>query len=227
MIASISQSNAPARQHAGLASYSVAVAGQQAVSTGVPDTVATVSSTWSQLPSGVVAGSEIVILAIKPSLWQPVLDSAAWVVASAVLGISIISMNTPLPGLSAAATGQLIFLVGIARLIAATLDWASRWYVLTNQRVLDVRGLRSPVVWACPLLQIRNTYVNSLIPAWQARLRGRDWSPMVRNAGIGSITFVTEHPKEPPRCWKSVPNPALVHDKIRRAIEGAIDDSGL
>lgn len=178
-----------------------------------PGTTATVTSTWSRLPGGVVGGSEIVILALKPSLWKPVIDSAAWLVASALLGIAIIAMNTPLPGLSAASTGQLVILIGIARLVAATLAWASQWYVLTNQRVLEVRGIRSPKIWACPLLEVRNTYLNmSTVEQW---------------AGLGSITFVTQHPDEAPRSWQAVHQPIQVHDKIRRAIERAIDDHGL
>lgn len=178
-----------------------------------PGTTATVASTWSRLPGGVVGGSEIVILALKPSLWKPVIDSAAWLVASALLGIAIIAMNTPLPGLSAASTGQLVILIGIARLLAATLSWASQWYVLTNQRVLEVRGIRSPTIWACPLLEIRNTYLNmSTVEQW---------------ASIGSITFVTQHPDEAPRSWQAVHYPTQVHDKIRRAIERAIDKHGL
>jgi hypothetical protein len=91
--------------------------------------------------------------------------------------------------------------------------WAPRWYVLTNRRVLDIQGVRSPRIWSCLLTEIRNTYLNA--------------SPPEKLTGLGTITFVTDHPDEPPCHWRSVAKPEEVHAKIRRAIENAIDQQGI
>lgn len=171
------------------------------------------ASSWAALPGGIVDGGEIVLLAIKPSLWRPVFESAAWLVMSVLLAGALTWLGRPLPGLSQTLTAQVILLAGVIRLGIATVRWAPMWYVLTNRRVLDVCGVRSPRIWACPVIDIRNTYLNA--------------SPSEKLTRLGTLTFVTEHPDEPPRTWSSVPQPELVHDRIRRAIEQAIDQQGI
>jgi len=91
----------------------------------------------------------------------------------------------------------------------AIIRWVPRWHVLTNRRIIDVRGVRSPRVAWCPLLEIRNTYLHSTLAE--------------KIASLGTITFVTTHEEQPSRQWRSIAKPDEVHDKIRRAIGGAID----
>jgi hypothetical protein len=85
--------------------------------------------------------------------------------------------------------------------------------VLTNRRVLDIHGIRSPRISSCLLVEIRNTYVNR--------------SSAERLTKLGSITFATGHPNDPPRIWQSIAEPDLVHERIRREIEKTIDQQGI
>ena len=175
--------------------------------------VSEVAARWTTLPGGVVDGGEIVVLAIKPSMWRPVFDSAHWLVICSLLAATLTSLGTPLPGLSLTTTAQLVLFVAVARLGVAVVRWIPTWYVLTNRRVIDVRGVREPRITACSLVAVRNTYVRSSIAE--------------TCTSLGTITFVTDEPGDAPHVWQSIAQPHAVHAQIRRAIENAIDQYGI
>lgn len=183
-----------------------------AATSDAPPVVSQATAPWTTLPRGLVDGGEIVLLAIKPSLWKPVFDSASWLVTSGLLALALSLLKAPIPGLSIHTTIQVVLLVGLTRLGIALVRWAPTWHVLTNRRVIDVHGVRTPKVSASMLLNIRNTYCSA--------------SVVERATRIGTITFVTDQPDAPPRHWASIASPQEVHAKIRRAIEGAIDQYG-
>jgi len=178
-----------------------------------PEGTGQVARSWAALPGGVVDGGEIVILAIKPSMWQPAIDAAPWLIVTAVAAALAATLRFALPGVSLAGTIQSILIVGFARLAFAIARWIPKWYVLTNRRVIDVHGIRAPTISSCPLVVIRNTYLQV--------------NPLDRLLRIGSIAFVTTHDADPPRVWHMIPRPDEVHDKLRRAIENAIDQYGV
>jgi hypothetical protein len=167
---------------------------------------------WAAFPGGVVDGGEIVILAIKPSMWRPVLESAAWLVTSWLLAAVLTWFGRPIPGLSITATAQLVLLVGLARLAVAIVRWIPTWYVLTNRRIIDIQGARTPKATSCALIDIRNTYQRP--------------TPVERQLALGTILFVSNRDGRQPRPWRSIAKPDEVHARIRRAIEHAIDQHG-
>lgn len=167
------------------------------------------AQSWTELPGGVVDGGEIILLAIKPSMWRPAVASCVWV-AAACMGAALIAwFEQPLPGLSVTASAQATMLVGAAPLTLAILRWIATWYVLTNRRVLTVEGLRSPNIRACLLVDLRNTYLHA--------------EPAERLLGLGTITLVSNRPGDRPQVWRTLSRPGEVHARIRRAIEQAID----
>lgn len=177
----------------------------------VPSRAARADALWAELPGGVVDGGELVLLAIKPSMWRPVFESAAWLAAACVTALALTRLERPLPGLSLALTTQLVLLIGLARLGIAVVRWVPTWYVLTNRRIMNIQGVRAPRISSCLLLDVRNTYLSR---------------PHVeRLVGLGTITFVSEHPAQSPPAWRSITSPDEVHTRIRRAIESAIDHS--
>ena len=178
-----------------------------------PSGVSQTSTKWGTLPGGLVDGGEIIIFAIKPSMWRPVFDSAPWLVTTFLLALSLTLLGTPFPGLSLSLTAEAVLLIGVARLGFAVVRWIPAWYVLTNRRVIDIRGVRTPRIWSCVLIDVRNTYVTA--------------SPSERIAGLGSISFLTDRPHEPPCTWRSIAKPDEVHTRLRRAIENAIDEYGI
>ncbi len=175
----------------------------------------TIAAVFSGFPGSVIDGGEIVLLAIKPSLWRPVFTSAPWLIASVLLAIVVARVGRPIPGLSLSATVQVVLFVGLIRLAWAAAHWLPRWHVLTNRRVLDIRGVRAPVVTAIPLIRIRNTYLRRNLPE--------------QLVGVGTILFVTgvSESESISHFWRTIPAPDDVHGRIRRAIENAIDANGL
>ncbi len=161
------------------------------------------------LPLDPVDGGEIIKFAIKPSMWSPVIDSFGWLLASVVLAIVCITAEVGMTGVSPQTTAQIILGVGAARLGLAAIRWVSCWYVLTNRRVVEIRGVRSPRVTSAMLLDIRNTYLTSAVHERALRL--------------GTITFVSNRDGDRPWHWKHVSEPEEIHLRVRRAIENAID----
>ncbi len=168
---------------------------------------------WSDLPGGVIDGGEIVLMAIKPSMWRPLFDSMPWLVTTGVFAVAILLLRAPLPGLSVSISAQLLLALGFVRVAFAIARWIATWYVLTNRRIMDVRGARAPRITSFALIEIRNTYLNATAPERLVRL--------------GTITFVSKHADDRPHFWESVAQPEEVHAKIRRAIENALDQYGI
>ena len=170
---------------------------------------ANAAATIAALPGGVIDGGEIVLLVSKPSMWRPVFDSAPWLFTALTVAGLLTWWSRPMPGLSLTSTTQLIILIGFARLGIAVVRWVPTWYILTNRRLIDVQGVRQPRVTAHLLVEIGNTRVGA---AWPERL-----------TGLGTITFLTAEANTVAMAWRSIHEPDVVHAKIRRAIENALD----
>jgi len=168
---------------------------------------------WAEIPGGVIDGGEIVILAIKPSMWRPLFDSAAWMVGSWLLAGMLTVLGKPIVGLSMTTTVQIVLMGGAVGLAVAILRWIPTWYVLTNRRIIHIHGVRSPRIDSCELLEIRNTFVQVGIEE--------------KLTNLGSITFVMDKAASRPRTWRSIQQPLEVHARVRRAIENAIDQFGI
>jgi len=178
-----------------------------------PSQATGVAARWTTLPGGLIDGGEIVVLAIKPSLWRPVFDSVGWLAVCAVFAVTSTMIGLRLPGLSPATTAQLVVLIGFTGLGLAVVRWTTTWHVLTNRRIIDIHGVRTPRIAACLLIHVRNTYLHTSMPEKLTRL--------------GTITFVTDETDRLPHLWRSIAHPDEVHAKIRRAIENAIDQSSV
>jgi len=166
------------------------------------------AAAWESLP-GVLGGGENVLLAIKPSMWRLLIDSGLWLLATGLFSAIALWSRRSLPGLSVTMTAQLALFIGLVRFVIALIQWIPRWHVLTNRRIMDIRGIREPQVTSCTLVELRNTHLHS--------------SFIERLVRIGTITFVTTSDTFRLPKWRSIANPDLVHAKIRRAIENALD----
>ncbi len=160
-------------------------------------------------PLDAVDGGEIIIFAIKPSMWAPVFDSCLWLLAAVGLAVSCLVWGWGLSNFSPQVTAQIILALAAARMLMAIIRWVSSWYVLTNRRVVEITGVRAPQVTSAMLVDIRNTYVAAAI--YERPLR------------LGTITFVSQRDTDAPWSWAHVREPDDVHRAIRKAIENAID----
>jgi len=155
-------------------------------------------------------GGEVVILAIKPSLWFLLFDSARWLVVGGCFVLFAMLSATGLAGLSARSIAQLGLMMMAVRVALALLRWASRFYVLTNRRVMRLCGVLRADLTSCPLVEIRNTRVTRALHEQITRL--------------GTIEFYFERQPPSDLNWRQVARPDAVHAEVRKAIERAIDN---
>ncbi|MCP4247537.1 MAG: PH domain-containing protein [bacterium] len=180
------------------------------VPTGGPSAAAPNVAEAFEVPADLLDGGEIVILAVKPSLWTVVFSSFQWLLGGAVI-LCFMAWAGPLSGwVSAASLIQVVLAVVGLRLGLAIMQWVSRVYVLTNRRVMRIRGVFKADVFACPLVKIINSGVTA--------------GPHEAATRLGTIWFNTDTaPNEARGSWYHVAKPYEVHAQIRRAIERAID----
>jgi membrane protein YdbS with pleckstrin-like domain len=157
------------------------------------------------VPEGLLNGDEIVLLAVKPSLWFIPLRSGPYLLAAAALAALTcwLSRHGFPPdvarlGLQAAAA------IALIRISVAMFQWASRLYVLTNRRVMRIKGVLHVHVFECPLTRIQNTHLSFSLP--QRLLR------------IGSIHIETAGTLGGGATWEHLAQPTLVHTRLRNAI---------
>jgi uncharacterized membrane protein YdbT with pleckstrin-like domain len=159
------------------------------------------------VPGHLLDGGEIVILAIKPSLWFIVFNSIRTIlILVAVIAVLLWFAPTwhwlePKPLLQAA--------IGLAllRVVIAALQWVSRLYVLTNRRLMRIRGILNVDLFECQLSRIQNTF-----------MRFRWYERIVR---LGTIEIATAGTAFVEARWENVSHPLEVHEELRRAINAS------
>lgn len=159
------------------------------------------------LPAQLLDGDEIVIFAIKPSLWYVLFTSARWLVAmSLIIGLTA-WLGNRIPGVDPPLVVKAALALAAARVGFALLQWVSRLYVLTNRRIMRLRGIFNVDLFECQLGKIQNTH---LTLTWYERM-----------AGLGSIAFATAGTGGIEASWTNLNNPLEVHERVRSAIHRA------
>jgi uncharacterized membrane protein YdbT with pleckstrin-like domain len=160
------------------------------------------------VPAHLISEDEHIILAIKPSLWFIVFHSAPLII---ILGVFLLGLRTfflsEVFDSWSRTIHQVAALAILVQLVVSTLQWVSRLYVLTDRRILRVRGIFNVEVFECPLIKIQNTY---LTLAWYERL-----------LSLGSIYFTTAGTAGIEASWQNINQPLEVHELIRSAIRDA------
>ena len=150
------------------------------------------------LPEQLLQDGEIIILMLKPSLWAVLLESLAfltWVLILLLLGLTLQQMGW-LPLRHTDLSVMVVVAVG-GRLLWQFLDWLSRVYVLTDRRVLVVRGVVRVQVFECALKRIQHTTTTF-------NLRERLF-------GLGSLSFHTAGVPVTEATWRMLARPLQVH----------------
>lgn len=149
-------------------------------------------------------GDEIIQFSIKPSAWYIFLVSARWIGVSLVLGAALTFIVQGRWNVLASVTFQALSLAAVGRVGVATLQWASRLYVLTNRRVLAFKGVMSVEVAQCLLTRVS-----------AADLRVTGGQNLLR---LGSIHIVTDREPSAPLIWQHIARPVEVHQLLLNAI---------
>lgn len=157
------------------------------------------------VPEKLLNEGEVVILAVKPSPWfvllysWPTLAMAVLVVAAAYLAESLLAVDVR-PDLFLMAASA----VAAVQVFIACCQWVGRLYVLTNIRVMRVRGVFKVDLFQCPLKKIENIVQSATVQE--------------RFFSVGSLFFqAPECPKDEPG-WIHLARPAEVYEVVRDAV---------
>lgn len=158
------------------------------------------------VPPELLLPGEIVIILLKPSMWYIILSSlreltivgsmylVAWyLVQKELLTVSMKEVNT-VAGL----------ILG-AILLYAFIDWVARLYVMTDQRIIRVKGIFKVDVYTARLSRIQSLQMFFTVRE--------------RIFGIGTIGFSTAGDEGIEAYWLMIPRPLRHYEKIERAIE--------
>ena len=153
------------------------------------------------LPSDLLSEDEVVLFAIKPSIWTVAFLSFRTVVISVAVAAGAMVLG-PVMRLGVLSTyiveicGAAIF----ARVGFALLQWVSRSYVLTDQRVIRIRGVFTIDIFQCALVKIQNTFLTLTLPQ--------------RFLNLGNIAFVTAGTGSVEAIWRHCKNPLQAHQQL-------------
>lgn len=158
------------------------------------------------VPAGVLEDGELVILALKPSGWFVLLVSSPVLLAAVVVfaGVEVFSGL-----LGPVAWGQGI-LTGCAaasflRLVIASLQWMGRLYILTNKRLICIRGVMRVCVAGCLLQRVQRVTLATIVSE--------------RALGVGSLLF--DVPDGQDVNWLHINRPEealrIVQEALRRS----------
>ena len=182
-----------------------------ATATAPPPRAVKLQAPTVTLPADLLDGGEVVILAIKPSLWFMVFEPAKWIAAAALLLVCIPWVGPPVVlGLSQYVLIQLVLLTLGVRMLVSAMRWVSRFHVLTNRRVMSVHGVLRPHVWGCPLVRVQNTRLTASVHE--------------RVVKLGTLEFFTDEHPAADRRWCYIARPEEAHTEVRRAISRALDN---
>jgi len=152
------------------------------------------------IPPNLLDGGECVILATKPSLWFVPIQSLRWLAIVALL--LALAYSDSIAGYRGTIVNAAL-LIGGMRLAWALADWVSRCYVLTNRRIMTIRGFLHVDVFECPLSRIQNTELSLTLTERYTRTG----SIVMSTAATGGQTW-----------WRTVARPLQIHEQVRSAI---------
>ncbi|MFH1418620.1 MAG: PH domain-containing protein [Planctomycetota bacterium] len=183
-------------------------AGTRAAQAESPSTSAVKLPVSELVPAHLLDGGEVVHFAIKPSPWFVVLVSLRWLLVAIVLGLA--ALQDFFPQQYRGNMYQLAAGVAGVRLAWAILEWVSRLYVLTNKRVMRIRGVFNVELFECALDRLQNTYGTFSLPERLTRVGTISVQTAAAGGGPGGTA-----------SWRIVSRPLEVHEQLRDAIRRA------
>ena len=167
------------------------------------DALATRAATL--LPAQLLQGGEIIVLLLKPSPWFILLASLPTLI---IIGILTVAAVVAHRSFSLGLNESEIVLFGcvliVLRLFWQFVEWLSRVYVLTDRRIIRIRGVLRVSIFESPLQQIQHT--NLLFS-----LRERVFV-------LGTIAFATAGTAAVEAAWIMIAKPLDVHQKVVETI---------
>lgn len=154
------------------------------------------------LPAELLQNGEAIVLLLKPSLWYIVLEPLGALSAlTAIVGSALWLANR---GYNIGFSPRDLLLMGIGMSLVVVfwhfLEWLSRVYVLTDRRVIRVKGVVNVHVFEAQLQHIQHTHTT--------------FSLRERLFGVGSIHFATAGTGSTGAAWVMIAKPLEVHNMV-------------
>ena len=160
----------------------------------------------TMLPAELLQGGEIIVLLIKPSPWSILIRSARPLAVLATVIACLLWLRN-FSYITALARRDLMFLGmagGLLYVFWQFLEWLSRVYVLTDRRVIRVKGVVRVQVFEAPLRQIQHTETIFSLPE--------------RLMGLGTITFATAGTGGVEAAWEMIASPLETHQTVVKTL---------
>jgi uncharacterized membrane protein YdbT with pleckstrin-like domain len=160
----------------------------------------------SVMPEQMLHDDEVVLILTKPSLWFILITSFRFIVTFVLLGVLAVQV-APYWGYSPQTIALVTVIICMGRLVWALAVWTSHTYMLTNQRVVTIKGVVNIRVFQAHLRKIQRTTL---------------YKPLIlRLFGTGTVGFATAATNEFDSTWVMIARPLETHESIVAAIKKA------
>jgi uncharacterized membrane protein YdbT with pleckstrin-like domain len=161
------------------------------------------------VPAQILHGDEVVLLLTKPSLWFIVFTSFRFILTTFLAGLVVVRVLPWVPAIavSAETVALVTVIVCLGRLVWALLVWTSHVYMLTNQRVVTIKGVVNVNMFQANLTKIQRTTLYQPL--------------LLRLFSTGTIGFATAATTDFDSTWLMIGRPLQTHETIVAAINKA------
>lgn len=169
---------------------------------GASDADPTLAQANAMLPAQLIQPGELILLLLKPSPWFILLVPMRFIAVVVLSALLVVLFERRGIYIGLERNDLIIATLAIIglRLSWQLLEWLSHVYVLTDQRVIRVRGVLNVQVFECPLGKIQQT--DLILPLAQ------------RLCWLGTIGFATAGTAGHEAFWLMVAKPLEVHAKV-------------
>lgn len=159
----------------------------------------------TRTPGDMLHDNEIVIMMVRPSLWYIPAVSARFI--SIIILAALLIDRTRIAGhlLDSQSIWAVTAILVSVRLVYALINWTSQLYLLTNHRIVTIRGAVNVEMFQVGLCRIS-----------EARLIQ---SPAHQLLRVGDIGFATGGDILPQSIWFWIAHPQRVQRQIQQALQ--------
>ena len=159
----------------------------------------------AMLPEQLLQGGETIVLLLKPSPWFILLESAGSVLLILLAtATAVLADRSSLIEVSSRDALLLGIVVTTIRLGWQLFEWLSRVYVLTDMRIIRIKGVLRVSVFETPLKNVQHT---------RALFTLRE-----RLFGLGTISFATSGTAYDEASWHMISRPLQVNQLVLQTL---------
>jgi len=166
---------------------------------------AAIAGSQALVPERLLDQGEVVILAIKPSAWFVLVYSWPIIaVAGALAAASYIAQASFQLDVRPSVVLLVCAIMVVLQLFVACCQWVGRLYVLTNIRIMRVRGIFRVDLFQVHLKNVAEVVLTTNLPE--------------KALAIGSLYFKVPNSTADEPGWLHISRPAETHEIVRDAV---------